>query len=99
SKKPSARVKPGMIFTEKYAMANEVKNTSPKPIRKTERRHRQKLFQEVYHAASKSSGGKKIRNIKSGSTVILGMSVIKLMPSPPMTRKIGYEMGIRWLNR
>src|SRR5690606_22232337 len=80
SKKPSAKVKPGMIFAEKYAIANEVKNTSPKPIKKTERRHRQKLFQDVYQAASKSSGGKKIRNIKSGSTVMLGIPGMKLMP-------------------
>jgi len=64
-----------------------------------ERFHRQKLFQDVYQAASNSSGGRKMSRIRSGLTVILGTVGIKLIPSPPMTKKIGYEMLMRWLSR
>src|SRR5690606_2485542 len=80
-------------------MANDVKNTSPKPIIEIDRRQRQKLFHDVYHAASKSSGGRKIRKIMSGSTVMAGMPGIKLMPRPPITKNIGYEIEKRWLNK
>ncbi|MNL22608.1 hypothetical protein D3C87_1439600 [compost metagenome] len=70
-------------------MASEVISTRAKPMEKIERRHFQKSFHEVYQAASNKSGGRKIRNTMSGLMLITGMPGIKLMPSPPITKKIG----------
>lgn len=70
-------------------MANEVINTNPKPNKKIDLFHFQKSFQEVYHAASNKSGGRKIRNTISGCTLIDGTPGIKLIAKPPITRKIG----------
>jgi hypothetical protein len=89
SKKPIASVKPGIMLIEKFAMVMDVKNTSANPSKKIERFHFQKLFHEVCHAASNSSGGRKIRNTISGLTLILGICGMNEIHKPPITRKIG----------
>ena len=92
NKKPKANVNPGIKELETKAMMQEVKMTSPKPSRAMGRLHFQKSLQEVYHAASYSKGGRKIRNIRSGLILKAGMPGMKLMSKPPMTKKMGYDM-------
>lgn len=70
-------------------MANDVIKTKANPKEKIERLHFQNSFHEVYQAASKSSGGRKIRNTISGLIFIGGIPGTKLSPRPPTTRKIG----------
>ena len=79
-------------------MAAEVAITKPKPSIKMDRRHLSNWFQEEYQAASNNRGGKNIRNTSSGSTLMRGVPGIKLINSPPITRKIGYEIFSRWLS-
>ena len=52
-------------------------------------RQRHNSFQEVDQAASYNNGGKKMRNINSGSIRITGTPGIKLIKSPATTSKIG----------
>ncbi|MNT58723.1 hypothetical protein D3C72_1961820 [compost metagenome] len=89
NKNPRASVNPGIIFTEKYAIAIEVKNTNPKPKLIIDLRHFFKLSQLVYHAASNSSGGKKTRNTKSGWMLITGIPGTSEIANPPITNKMG----------
>jgi hypothetical protein len=73
TRKPIARVKPGIIEEVIKATAKEVIITNPNANRLIGLRHFQKSFQEVYQAASYNNGGKKIKNITSGSIDISGI--------------------------
>ncbi|MNK93238.1 hypothetical protein D3C87_1133900 [compost metagenome] len=53
------------------------------------RRQRHISFQETVQAASYNRGGRKIKNMSSGSIFITGTPGIKLMASPANTNKIG----------
>src|SRR5690606_2272859 len=62
NRNPNASVNPGIKLTDKYATAMEVTKTSPKPMVRIDLRLLQKLFHEVYHAASNNRGGRKTKN-------------------------------------
>lgn len=94
NKNPNARVKSGIMLTEKYAIASDVKKVRPKPIDKIERRHFQKLFQEVPQAASKSNGGRNIKKTISGLILTSGTTGMNEINKPPITKRMGYEMDI-----
>src|SRR5687768_9245202 len=89
SRKPAANEKSGINKLEIQATVAEVKITSPNPNRLMGRFNRQKSFQEVFQAAAYNSGGRKIRNTRSGCRVIGGMPGIRLMSRPLITRKMG----------
>ncbi|GGE30243.1 hypothetical protein GCM10011516_30080 [Sphingobacterium cellulitidis] len=77
-------------------MAIDVTKTNPKPIVKIDRRFLQKLFQEVYQAASNNNGGKKTKKTTSGLILNTGKPGINDIANPPITSKIGYEILKRW---
>src|SRR6185295_15348059 len=54
------------------------------------RLHFQNSFHEICHAASYKSGGRKIKNTRSGLIVTFPNAGVKLITSPPKTRTIGY---------
>src|SRR5687767_2921797 len=87
--KPSARVNPGMSAFETTATANDVKITNPNAKRVIGRLNDQKSFQDVFHAAAKSKGGKKIKNIRSGSRTMSKVVGKNPITTPQITRKIG----------
>ena len=89
STKPIANVNPGIIDDVRNATASEVIITNPKASKLIGRFHFQKSCHEVYHAASYSSGGKKIKKIISGSSVTNGIPGMKLIANPAITRNMG----------
>ena len=66
--------------------------TSPNARRLMGRLLFQKSVQTVFHAAEYSSGGKKIRNTRSGLSRTSGIPGIRLINKPPITRKMGYDI-------
>ena len=81
-----------MIAFDTKATEAEVKITSPKASKEIGRFHFQKSFHDVFQAAAYSSGGRKIRNTRSGCKLIEGIPGIRLINKPLTTRRIGYEI-------
>lgn len=89
SKKPKAIEKPGKIAFATRATTQAVIKTTRNAKLKMIRRHFHSSFHEAPEAASKSSGGRKIIKIHSGSTFICGIPGSKLSAKPAKTSKIG----------
>jgi hypothetical protein len=83
-------VKPGIRAVDTSATAHEVKMTRPMASKLIGLRKCQKSFQDIFQAAKKSSGGRKIRNTRSGSSVMSSTFGMKPMINPQSTRNIGY---------
>jgi hypothetical protein len=89
NKKPNGKVKPGIMELDTNAITADVRITIPKAKEPITLRHFQKSFHEVCQAASYSKGGRKIRNISSGSISGIGIPGIKPRIKPPRTKTIG----------
>src|SRR6185503_10509064 len=87
---PSARVNPGIRAYDAKATTQEVRITMGNAKLMITRLHLQNSFQEVCHAASYNSGGRKIKKIRSGSMMMLENVLVKLSANPPNTNTIGY---------
>jgi hypothetical protein len=88
-RKPRANVKPGIRAVETRATTQAVMMTMRKAKLVITLRHLQNSFQEVAHAASYNSGGRKIKNTSSGSIVTSENTEVRLRISPPNTSTIG----------
>ena len=89
SKKPNANVKPGMIAKDANATTQDVRSTIRNAKLAMILLHFQNSFQDICQAASYRSGGRKIKNISSGSIVSFENPSVKLNANPPNTSIIG----------
>jgi hypothetical protein len=89
NKNPNGKVKPGMTELDTKAITHDVRITIPKAKEPMTLRHFQKSFHEVCHAASYNSGGRKMRNISSGSISGIGKPGTNPSIKPPSTKTIG----------
>jgi hypothetical protein len=92
NRNPNASVNPGIILLDTKAIRKDVSITIINAKEVITRRHFQNSFQDVYHAASYSRGGRKSTIISSGLMVIAGIAWVTLSISPPTTRIIGYAI-------
>jgi hypothetical protein len=87
---PRANVKPGIKALDVNAITHEVRITIGNANPVITLLHFQNSFQDVCHAASYRSGGRKIKNTSCGSMVMSEKLVIKLNARPPSTSTMGY---------
>src|SRR5690606_19266647 len=87
--KPKAMLKPGIIWFVTMATRSAVKKTTKNAKLPIMRHHFFISLKDTPQAASNNKGGRKIKNIKSGSILIMGRPGIKLIVKPATTNKIG----------
>lgn len=81
---------PSMNVWATTATATHVASTSPIASMPIGRMFWRRSRSDAKNAAEYSSGGRKMSSTRSGSRVTSGSPGMSPIPSPPMTRKIGY---------